>query len=117
MKFISLRSFLAMIFLLAAGNLHAQGSCMVLYDNFWNCSQSFMANTPYCNEANARWSASDCTANICHVFTKDGGPPPQYLNCGVNQERYDLCMGQGFGKGRSYATQEQYCTGWAGPAR
>jgi len=47
MKFISLRSFLAMIFLLSAGNLHAQGSCMVLYDDFWSCSaNSFMANTP-----------------------------------------------------------------------
>jgi len=39
------------------------------------------------------------------------GPPP-----GVNADRYNYCMNEGLGKGRSYTTPENYCGQWAGPS-
>lgn len=36
---------------------------------------------------------------------------------GVNAERYSICMRDGIGKGRSYATPEAFCQEWAGRAR
>ncbi len=33
---------------------------------------------------------------------------------GVNAERYNLCMNEGLGKGRTYTTPENYCQQWAG---
>jgi hypothetical protein len=39
------------------------------------------------------------------------GPPP-----GVNTDRYNYCMNEGLGKGRSFSTPENYCGQWAGPS-
>lgn len=40
------------------------------------------------------------------------GPPS-----GVNATRYEYCMTQGLGNGRSYATPQIYCSQWAGPSQ
>lgn len=35
---------------------------------------------------------------------------------GIDADRYEMCMNDGFGKGRSYTTPETYCQQWAGPS-
>lgn len=45
------------------------------------------------------------------MLTAQPGPPP-----GVNTQRYNYCMNEGLGKGRSYSTPENYCGQWAGPS-
>lgn len=39
-------------------------------------------------------------------------PPPW-----IDAQRYTHCIDQGLGKGRSYATPENYCQNWAGLSR
>jgi hypothetical protein len=36
---------------------------------------------------------------------------------GVNADRYNYCMNEGLGKGRSYTTPQAFCQQWAGPSR
>lgn len=111
-KLISVASIIALMSLMPV-HAYAQ-SCINLYDALYDCSaNSYMTNTPSCKRVLAEWPGSGCTAQVCNMPTLNGLP---YVNCGVNQGRYDACMSSGMGKGRAYMSPEQFCTQWAGPA-
>lgn len=113
-----LKALLVSIALLFSSLSNAQRGerCLNLYDGYFNCTaNSFMTNSPECKRAIQSWQASpDCLESICNMPSMNGSSPP-YLNCGVNQERYQSCINSGFGKGRPYASPEQFCKQWAGP--
>ena len=120
MKINFLKSLLIILAFAMSSVAHSQrggGECMELYDGYYNCVANGFNNS-FCNQAVSRWRSSNCAANICNLWAAtsiSGGSPP-YVNCGVNQSRYEYCMNGGLGKGRPYASPEQYCKGWAGPA-
>lgn len=94
----------------------SQEACWSAYSQFFNCTANGYINSAYCNNAIKEFENSNCRVNMCNAKAWVNGPPAD-LNCQalpMNTQRYNSCMSSGLGSGRSYATPEEFCRGWAG---
>ena len=97
----------------------SQDACWPVYSGYFNCTANGYINSAHCNNAIKEFENSNCRARMCNAAGWVNGPPAD-LNCQalpVNTQKYDSCMSSGLGNGRSYATPEEFCRGWAGAAR
>jgi hypothetical protein len=79
------------------GWTYTGGQCSLLYLRYAECPAGYQM----------KYASSEGGINACSRIA------PQ----SVDNSRYILCMNDGLGQGRPYATPEQYCQQWAGPAR